>query len=120
MKKEKDWDLKRLSDDELEALPLTELQRIIDRRWAHGKKELEQRAIDELSRRNPKNNWQCLRCGKKNYHEKEIRVAGGFLESFLGWEQNKYHAIICNYCGKSEFYNVKMSGSQQIMGVLGN
>ena len=33
------------------------------------------------------------------------------MESFLGWERNKYYAIVCNYCGKTEFYNVQMSGA---------
>lgn len=119
-RKDPNWDLKKLSDEQLASLPLIELQRIVDKRWAMGTKELENRALEELARRNPKKNWKCLRCGDSKYHEKEIRVSGGFLESFLGWEQNKYHVIICNYCGKSELYNVKMSGSQKIMGMLGS
>lgn len=119
-RRKKDWEYTKLSDEELASLSVIELQQLIDRRWSRGLKELEQRAIEELSRRNPRKDWQCLRCNKRKYHEKEIRVSGSFITSFLGWEQNKYHVLVCNYCGKSEFYNVQMSGSEKIMGFLGN
>ena len=42
------------------------------------------------------------------------------MESFIGWERNKYHAIICNYCGKTEFYNVQMSVSEESLGFFGS
>ncbi len=119
-KKEAHWDLKKLSDKDLASIPLIELQRIVNKRWAYGKQELLARAQDELQRRNPKNKWKCLRCGNEKYHEQEIRVSGGFMQSFLGWEMNKYHAIICNYCGKTEFYSVQIPSSEKAMGLLGN
>ena len=116
----RDWDLQRLTDEELESLSLAELQRIRNKRWANNLHELQQRAQNELDRRDPRIDWKCLRCGKTHYYEKEIRVSGGFAESFLGWERNKYHAIICNYCGKTEFYNVLMSGAEQTIGFMGS
>ena len=119
-KNDHDWDLRKLTDEQLELLPLKELQRIKNKRWANGLEELQKRAQDELDRRDPRSNWKCLRCGKKHFHEKEIRVSGGFAESFLGWERNKYHAIVCNYCGKTEFYNVLMSGTEKGIGFFGN
>ena len=115
-KNDPDWDLRKLTDEQLESLPLQELQRIRNKRWAHGLEELKERADSELKRRDPKVNWQCTRCGREKFHQKEIRVSGGFGESFLGWERNKYHAIICNYCGKTEFYSVLMSGAEQSIG----
>ena len=115
-----DWDLNRLTDEELSQLPLIVLQRIRNKRWANNLKELQKRAEDELKRRDPRNNWTCKRCGRDKYHEKEIRVAGGFLESFWGWERNKYHALVCNYCGKTEFYNVLMIFSESGIGFFGS
>ena len=115
-----DWDLNKLSDEKLEELTLPELQRINNKRWSHGLEELQERAEDELARRNPLKNWACQKCNKQKYHQKEMRVAGGFLASFLGWETEKYHAVICNYCGKTEFYNVKMSGSEKGLGFFGS
>ncbi len=115
-----DWDLESLTDEQLEILPLDVLQRIRNKRWANGLEELQNRANEELARRNPRKDWKCLRCGKEHFREKEIRVAGGFAESFLGWERNKYHVIICNYCGKSEFYKVLMSGVDQSIGLFGS
>lgn len=114
-----DWDLNKLSADELEQLTLPELQRIINKRWANGLEALQERAEKELARRNPLANWSCKACNKPKYHEKEMRVAGGFLASFLGWETEKYHAVICNYCGKTEFYNVQMSSSEKGLGLFG-
>jgi predicted nucleic-acid-binding Zn-ribbon protein len=119
-KKDRDWDLKKLTDEQLESLPLQELQRIRNKRWANGLEELQTRAQDELDRRDPRINWCCFRCGKQKFHEKEIRVSGGFFESYIGWERNKYHAIICSYCGKTEFYNVLMSGAEQSIGFFGS
>ena len=119
-KNDPDWDLKRLTDEELELLPLAELQRIINKRWSYNRIELLERAEAELSRRNPKNNWKCQRCNREHYHEKEIRVSGGFMQGFLGLETDKYHAVICNYCGKTEFYNVLMPSSEKAIGMLGN
>ena len=119
-KSDHDWDLRELTDEQLESLPLKELQRIRNKRWANGLKELKNRAEEELNRRDPRRNWKCLRCGKKGFHEKQIRVSGGLAESFLDWERNKYHVIVCNYCGKAEFYNVLMSGAEQTIGFLGS
>jgi predicted nucleic-acid-binding Zn-ribbon protein len=119
-KNDRDWDLKKLTDEQLESLPLQELQRIRNKRWANGLDELQKRAQDELDRRDPRNDWSCLRCGKHHYHEKEMRVSGGFFESFLGWERNKYHAVVCNYCGKTEFYSVLMSGAEKSIGLFGS
>ena len=120
LNKRTDWDLMKLTDKELASLPLVELQRVRNKRWAHTSKELLIRAEKELERRDQRNNWSCARCGGEKYHEKEIRVSGGFFESFLGWERNKYHAVICNYCGKTEFYSVMMSGSEKGIGFFGN
>jgi len=120
LNKKTDWDLFKLTDEELARVPLTELQRIRNKRWAHGATELRKRADAELEKRDPRRNWSCSRCEKTHYHQKEIRVTGGFLESFIGWERNKYHAIICNYCGKTEFYNVRMSASEESLGMLGS
>ena len=115
-----DWDLVKLSDEELSLIPLIELQRIVNKRKDYGLNELYERALEELNRRNPRNNWKCTRCENTLFHEKEIRVSGGFLESFLGWERNKYHVLVCNYCGKSEFYNVQMSAGEQGLGFFGS
>ncbi|MGY8815094.1 MAG: zinc ribbon domain-containing protein [Gammaproteobacteria bacterium] len=119
LSKKTDWDLLKLSDDDLAAIPLETLQRIRNKRSNHGMQELKDRADAELDRRDPRHNWSCLRCNKTKYHEKEMRATGGFMQSFLGWEMDKYHAIVCNYCGKTEFYSVLMSSSEKGIGFLG-
>ena len=118
-KQQPGWDLVELTDKELEAIPLEELQRIRNKRWAHGLHKLQARADAELARRDPRKNWKCLRCGREHFQERQIRVSGGFLESFWGWERNQYHVLVCNYCGKSELYKTLMSGAQKTIGFLG-
>ena len=118
--KKTDWDLLELTDEQLSKVPLDELQRIRDKRWAHGLEALQKRAEEELKRRDPRLNWKCLRCNSEHYHQKEIRVAGSFATSIWGWETNKYHAITCNYCGNTEFYGVKMSSGELGLGFFGN
>jgi predicted nucleic-acid-binding Zn-ribbon protein len=115
-----DKDFTNFTPLELSLIPINELQRIRNKRWANGVKELQQQAEDELKRRDPRTNWACLRCGNNRFHESEMRVSGGFLESWLGWERNKYHAIVCDYCGKTEFYSRLMSGAEDTLGFFGN
>ena len=84
LNKKTDWDLFKLSDEELALIPLAELQRVRNKRWAYGAKELRERADAELARRDPRKNWICIRCNRQHFHQKEMRVSGGFMESFLG------------------------------------
>ncbi|WP_299022746.1 zinc ribbon domain-containing protein [uncultured Photobacterium sp.] len=119
-RKKSDPELELMTDEELSSLTLMELQRIRNKRWANSLDDLVQRADEELSRRDPRRNWACTRCDKTAFHEQEIRVSGGFMDSFMGWERNKYHAITCNYCGKREFYSTMMSGAQKSLGIFGS
>ena len=114
-----DKELKRMSDEELRALPLHELQRIRDKRWAWQQHELEARAQKEVERRDPRKSWSCLRCGTEKFHQREARIAGSLIASWLGLETTKYHVIVCNYCGKAEFYSVKFTGSNLVDFVSG-
>jgi len=45
-------------------------------------------------------------------------VSGGLASSWLGIETEKFHAIICNYCGKTELFSVLMSGSSKAVDFL--
>lgn len=115
-----DKDFTNFTPLELSLIPITELQRIRNKRWAFGLKALQHQAEEELKRRDPRTNWACLRCGNTRFNESEMRVSGGFLESWLGWERKKYLAIACNYCGKTEFYSTLMPAAEDSLGVLGN
>lgn len=112
------WDLKELSDEALRELPLSELMRVRNKRWANRKTDLVARAEAEIARRDPRKDWKCLRCDHGIFHEKEIRVSGGLASSWLGVETERFHAIVCNYCGKTEFYSVLMSGAAKAMDFL--
>lgn len=107
-------ELSSYTKEELAELPLDELQRLRNKRWAWQKPELVIEVEEELAKRSPMKNWHCLRCGKNKYHTKQARVAASLAASWMGLETSKYHVVICNYCGKSEFYSVLRNGSLAI------
>jgi len=117
-KHDPDWDIKELSDEALQELSLSELMRVRNKRWANQKSDLAARADAEIARRDPRRNWKCLRCHHEIFHEKQVRVSGGLASSWLGIETEKFHAIICNYCGKTELFSVLMSGSSKAVDFL--
>lgn len=113
-KSKRDKELESLSPDQLSELSLEELQRIRNKRWAFQKSDLKKEAEAELARRNPMRDWSCLRCGKDKYHSKPARVASSLADSYFDMESSRYHVVICNYCGKSEFYSVLREGSMVV------
>jgi len=88
---------KASSPENLSELTLVELQKVRNKLWSTQNTELLQKAESELDRRNPTKDWNCLRCGKSEFH---VQTGASVSAS------TKMHIVICNYCGKSEFYNV--------------
>lgn len=117
LKPKDDLELEQMSDEQLADLPLIELQRIRNKRWANDLDHLVLRADQELARRDPRRNWVCVRCSKARFHEHEMRAPGSFSESFFGWHRQKFHAIICNYCGKTELYSVLVTVGEDLRGI---
>ncbi|MGJ8671006.1 MAG: zinc ribbon domain-containing protein [Oceanococcus sp.] len=118
MAKRFEKDFKSLTPEEIAQIPLSELQRIRNKRWAFGKKELLAQVEEELARRDPRPSWACTRCESTMFHEKQIRVAGGLTSALIGVETEKFHAVVCNYCGKTEFYCVLLDGSSKALDFL--
>ncbi len=107
---------KVLTDKDLEEMTLVELQQARRKRWASDQQL--KRISQELARRDPLTDWSCQRCGREKYHEKEIFTDGSYGDSMFQWERYKFHAVICNYCGKSEFYNTRMTSDDDGFGVF--
>ena len=116
LKRKKDKELELLSDEELQLIPLSKLQRIANKRGAHGLTELEQRARDELARRDPRTNWKWYALRLPAFHEKEVRTAGSFMSAWFSVETQRFHLLVCDNCGKSEFYNVFMAAHEKGLG----
>lgn len=113
-----DPDLQKLSDAELRKMPLGRLQRLRNKRWANQKHELVERAEAEIARRDPRPNWQCLRCGNRHFHEKQIRVQGTLASALMSVSTEKFHFLVCDYCGKSELFGIMMEGNEKILDFL--
>jgi predicted nucleic-acid-binding Zn-ribbon protein len=117
-KKEKKLELFTL--EELSLLSYRQLIAISNKtRWGRSHKQIKQQVNEELKRRDPRKNWVCKSCGNSKFHEKQIRVSGGFFESYLDWDRNKYHAVVCDYCAKTEFYYRRLSPIQDALDLFG-
>ena len=104
-------ELSSINRKELEKLTLEEMQRIRNVRSAHDKADLVEQIDEELVRRSPMQSWSCLRCGKGDYHTKQMASTGGLFTPLTALGDAEYHVVVCNYCGKAEFYSVLREGT---------
>ncbi|NKI34345.1 hypothetical protein HFP89_04120 [Wenzhouxiangella sp. XN79A] len=107
-----------ISNLDLKTMPLSDLQRFRSKRWRERDGDLKERVEAELKRRDPRNDWQCRRCEHRIFHEKQIRASGSAAWAWLGVETEKFHAVVCNYCGHTEFYSVLMDNSSKAIDFL--
>tara|TARA_A100001388_G_C28637412_1_gene435349 strand:+ start:414 stop:629 length:216 start_codon:yes stop_codon:yes gene_type:complete len=65
-------------------------------------------------------NWQCLKCGSKDFEIGEVRTAGGFWSSFFDLGNRRFEYCSCKQCTYSEFYKGKVKGVQKVLDFLGS
>ncbi len=95
-----------LTDAELHQAPLAFLQRVLERRRRLGNADLVVRAEAEIRRRDPRQSWECERCRNHAFHEKKLKMASGPVTAMFRLDAETFHALICDYCGNTEFYNI--------------
>ena len=54
--------------------------------------------------------FECAKCGHKNYRTEEIRATGSGFSRFLNIQNKKFTGVICAQCGFTEFYSSGRSG----------
>ena len=64
--------------------------------------------------------WQCLKCGSKDFEIGEVRTAGGFQSSFFDLGNRRFEYCSCKQCTYSEFYKGKVKGVQKVLDFLGS
>ena len=51
--------------------------------------------------------WQCLKCGSKDFEIGEVRTAGGFWSSFFDLGNRRFEYCSCKQCTYSSFIKAK-------------
>lgn len=54
--------------------------------------------------------FECVKCGNKDYKKSELRTAGGKLSKIFDVQNKKFVAISCSNCGYTELYRMDDSG----------
>ena len=70
---------------------------------------------DELEARDPTKNFECKKCGNKEFFIQEIQGSGGFGGSFLGVQNIKFKGVVCSRCTYTDFYKGDIHIGQQII-----
>ncbi|WP_338239066.1 zinc ribbon domain-containing protein [Persicobacter diffluens] len=59
-------------------------------------------------------NYQCPKCGHREYEVGEIRTTGGFWSKIFDVQNKKFSHITCKRCGFTEFFK----GSSSTLGSI--
>lgn len=54
-------------------------------------------------------NYNCPKCGNRQYELDEIRTTGGSISKLLDVQNKKFTAVTCTKCKYTEFYKAKTS-----------
>ena len=99
-------------------LDLIDLQRAANVAWAHNRQEASLAYLRELSERDPRKDWSCLRCEHTEFVQGSARVAGSTIAAWIEVESNTFHTLTCRRCGFTGFYKVLSSAAAQGMDLL--
>ena len=64
--------------------------------------------------------FECLKCGSKDFETGQIRTAGGFWSSFFDIGNTRFEYYSCMKCTYTEFYKGKVTGLQKVFDFLGS
>lgn len=64
-------------------------------------------------------NFQCVKCGHKNFEVDNIRTTGSGFTKFFNIQNRKFLTVSCTKCGYTEFYRKgKTSGASNVLDFL--
>lgn len=64
-------------------------------------------------------NFQCIKCGNKNFEVDNIRTTGSGFTKFFNIQNRKFLTVSCTKCGYTEFYRKgKTSGASNVLDFL--
>jgi predicted nucleic-acid-binding Zn-ribbon protein len=54
-------------------------------------------------------NYQCLKCGNRDYETGEFRATGGILTKIFDVQSRRFTTVICTRCRYTDVYQAKSS-----------
>ena len=65
-------------------------------------------------------NYECPKCGNKDYDLSEMRATGGTLSKIFDVQNKKFTSVTCTNCTYTEFYKAKTSAMSNIFDLFTN
>lgn len=65
-------------------------------------------------------NYECPKCGNKDYDLSEMRATGGTLSKIFDIQNKKFTSVTCTNCTYTEFYKAKTSAMSNIFDLFTN
>jgi len=65
-------------------------------------------------------NWQCPKCGNKQFETDQITGTGGAFSKFFNVQNKKYTTLTCTQCKYTEMYKTETSTLGNILDFFGN
>lgn len=54
-------------------------------------------------------NWQCEKCGNRDFEPDEFRATGGVLSKIFDVQNKRFTTVSCTNCQYTEIYRTKQS-----------
>lgn len=109
-----------LTPEQVPALSSEDLEHHIRqaKKYPAEYEELKKSLADEFTIREPTVQYSCSRCSSNEYEEAELHGSGGALSAVFELSNQKYRAITCKRCKRTEFFKGQAGGAQQIADLL--
>lgn len=65
-------------------------------------------------------NWQCPKCGNKEFETSQFAATGGGLSKFFNVQNKKFTTITCTRCMFTEMYRTETSTLGNVLDFFGN
>lgn len=54
-------------------------------------------------------NWQCVKCGRREFEVDEFRATGGILSKIFDVQSKRFTTVSCENCSYTEIYRTRSS-----------
>ena len=60
-------------------------------------------------------NWQCAKCGGREFDVDEFRATGGILSKIFDVQSKRFTTVSCEHCAYTEIYRTKSSALGSVL-----
>lgn len=63
-------------------------------------------------------NWQCQKCGNRQFDVDQFRATGGFLSKLFDVQNKRFLTVSCTHCTYTEIYRTTSSALGNVLDFL--